>query len=100
MDAPFYEDFTEEGRDVVATAAMNSPSVPDDFRFTDFDNSADRLSVEDLLIFVYPEEAGSPVPGNNDADDFWFTDFDVSADGLSVEDLLTFVYPEEGVQAK
>ena len=73
--------------------AINSlpKDVAADFRFTDLDVSGDGLSVEDLLTYVYPEEAGSLSSGNGIADDFRFTDLDVSADGLSVEDLLTCV---------
>ena len=88
-----------------ATTTPPSYEVDSEFRFTDLDSVDDLLSVEDLLTYVYPEEAGqvkagSPPSSKNIDSEFRFTDIDNVDDRLSVEDLLTYVYPEEAGQVR
>ncbi len=76
-----------------ASEATSTHEVDSEFRFTDLDDPDEQLSVQDLLTYVYPEEAGQvKVPARNVDSEFRFMDLE---DELSVEDLLTYVYPEE-----
>ena len=100
--------------------ATSTHEVDSEYRFTDLDDPDDHLSVQDLLTYVYPEEAGQ-VKATGEYDDnlvfngtrweiavsevgidseYRFTDLDDPDDHLSVQDLLTYVYPEEAGQVK
>ena len=73
--------------------------VDSEFRFTDIDDPDDQLSVQDLLTYVYPEEAGQVKADSQPSkksinSEFRFTDLDDPDDQLSVQD-LTYVYPAE-----
>ncbi len=86
-------------------ATTTSVEVDSAFRFTNLDDPDDQLSVQDLLTYVYPEEAEKADAGSRPSkksidSEFRFMDLDDPDDQLSVQDLLTYVYPEEAGQAK